>query len=137
MTSIEIVRGMVSEGERVNNAQGVIDILKECHLAHTPNTDTSLPGGVHVTFPESDIVMSIMTHVWVTNGEFCEICLKCKGSCIYISSLGYDDVCRFDQDELYDHLIDFPAKVKGRTYESFANEESNDDIDSSDSDYIY
>lgn len=127
------IKIIFTSSERLANTEAIKVILKECNLDYTENKDTALQGSLHVPFPESDITMSIITHEFATNGAFCETALKCKASLVYISELGYEDVCRWEKDELKAHLVEIASKVKGRMCESFREEVESTE---SDSDYL-
>lgn len=62
-----------------------------------------------------DLYLSIQTAPATAGNAFCETALVTKHSILYDSSLGYGDVCRWDEPEdLFKHIVEIRQKLKDK-----------------------
>lgn len=62
-----------------------------------------------------DLYLSIQTAPATAGNAFCETALVTKYSLLYDSSLGYGDVCRWDEPEdLFKHIVEIRQKLKDK-----------------------
>ena len=85
--------------------------------ANTKVSRSLYSSGIYLKLNE-DFELSIQTEPTVSGKAFCETALIAASGLTYDSSLGYHDVCRWDEPEdLFQHIVEIRQKLKDRQVE--------------------